>query len=297
MDSEARYILVGSILIAVSLLLVASLVWLAGGNQKNYSHYTIYFRHQSMNGLDVSSPVKLRGIKIGEVSDYAFTHDHTEAVKVHIKVDPDTPIHANSIATVDRNIVTGLASIDISTPNTQSPLMPTTDTRPWPVIAEGRSDFDKVATNLSEIGDKAAQTLTNINQLLDADNQRNLADTLDNLQKVSALLATHGPQLTASITHLNTTATALTDAAHHVSVLSDHADTGLQQAAQTLQQLQQQSVILSQNIQRLTDTGSARLNQVGNDVHEDSQTLQEVGRKLDNPGQLFFDSSSHAPGE
>ncbi len=310
MDSEARYILVGSILIAVSLLLVAGIIWLSGAGQQNDNDYTIYFRHQSMNGLDISSPVELRGIKIGEVSDYAFTNDNSEAVKVHIKVIPNTPIHVDSIATVDRNIVTGLASIDISNPHIRSPLMPGTKSRPWPVIAEGRSDFDKVATTLGEISNRAAQTLTNINQLLSADNQRHIASTLNNLQQFSALLAAHGQQLSSSIDHLNNAAAALTDAAQHVSALSDHADNdlvlltqhtdaSLQQATQILLQLQQQSVILSQDAQRLADTGSARLNQIGNDIHQDSLSIQEVGRKLDNPGQIFFNNSAknRAPGE
>ncbi len=310
MDNEARYIWVGGLLVIVSLALVASLVWLAGGESVAYQHYTIYFRHQSMDGLDVSSEVRLRGIKVGEVTDYAFVANANEAVRVNIKVDPSTPIHTNSHATVQRNIVTGIAAIELDNPDPKSPLLRTHDTPPWPVIAEGSSDFDKVTTNLSQMSNQTAQMLENVNQILDAPNRRPFAETLANLRYVSALLVAHKQALDDSLQSFRAAADALRRASDRIGTASTHvdanlalltqsADATLNQTTHTLDSLQQQSVVVSQELQRLTDSATYHLNQIGSDVHQSARAINETGQRLSDPRGLMFGShgAERAPGE
>ncbi len=310
MENEARYILVGSVIVAISLALLASLVWLAGGERIAYQHYTVYFSKESLDGLDPSSPVKIRGIKVGEVMDYAFVPGNREAVRVNIKIEPGTPIHADSHATVQRNIVTGLASIEIDNPHSDSPLMPGRATPPWPVIAEGSSDLERVTTNLTQMSDKTAELIDNLNQVLDQRNRDALAHTLDNLQQVSAQLARHSRELDDTLGSFRAAADSLTHMADDVGVTSDETRSDLKllthqtshtlvQAGQALDTLQQQSVILSRELQRLTDTADYRLNQIGGDVHQGETALTGTSRRLSNPGSLIFGTGRDetAPGE
>lgn len=69
MEAEGRYTLVGTVVLIALGLLAVALVWVGGGaDHSSYQMYTIYFRNQSMEGLAVGSPVKMRGIKAGFTS-------------------------------------------------------------------------------------------------------------------------------------------------------------------------------------------------------------------------------------
>ena len=310
MENEARYILVGSVIIAISVLLLASLVWLAGGDRVAYQHYTIYFRNESLDGLDPSSPVKLRGIRVGELTDYAFVPGSRETIRVNIKVEPDTPIHTDSLATVQRNIVTGLASIEIDNPHTDSPLLPGRRAPPWPVIAEGSSDLERVTTNITQMSDKTAELLDNFNQVLDHDNRQAFATTLQNLQRLSEQLIDNRRQLDDALVSFRSAADAMRQAADSVTAtsndaradlahLSGQAQQALGQTDQTLTDVRQQSVVLSRQLQRLTDTANYRLNQIGGDVHQSAAAITGAGQRLSDPVSLLFGSGRDetAPGE
>lgn len=310
MENEPRYLLVGSVMVAVMLAVVIGLVWLSGGERIAYTHYTIYFRTQSMDGLDVSSPVKLRGVVVGSVTDYAFVSGVREAVRVNIKIAPNTPIQTNCYATVQHNIVTSLAAIDLHNPDAHSPLMTPTQQAPWTVIAEGSSDFDKVTTNLSEVSNETSQALNNINQILNTHNRDAFTHTLDNLQNLSAQLAAHTNDLSASLHGVQSAAAALEQAANHISQTSTHldehigqltqdADVTLKQTTQTLNSVQQQSTAVSQSLQRVMNTANFRMNQLGSDVHQDTQVIKETGQRLSNPSELLFQNhaTDHPPGE
>ena len=63
MEANARYTLVGTMVLAVAALLVLGMFWIAGkADDIAYRHYAIEFSNQSMDGLDVDSSVKMRGI-------------------------------------------------------------------------------------------------------------------------------------------------------------------------------------------------------------------------------------------
>lgn len=201
MESEARYTLVGAAVLVGTLLLVAGLVWLVGGGDKHENrHYTIYFSQQSMDGLDVSSAVKMRGIKVGVIDHYEFAGGGKDAVRMDIKVDEATPIRSNAVALVKRNFVTGLATIEIRNPDATSPLL--TQVRPderYPVIAEGNSNLDNVTNAVSQMAENGAQVLDKVNLLLSDANRKDVSDTIHNLQIISTNLADNKQALNQAV--------------------------------------------------------------------------------------------------
>ena len=75
---------------AVSLMTVA-IVWLAGAADTiAYQTYTLYFKRQSLDGLAIGSPVKMRGIKVGVVDSYRFAKGGDEAVSVTARTGQST---------------------------------------------------------------------------------------------------------------------------------------------------------------------------------------------------------------
>jgi phospholipid/cholesterol/gamma-HCH transport system substrate-binding protein len=188
MEAEARYTWVGLAVLALLAAAVASMLWLKNvGGDRDLRRYAIYFERQSLDGLEVGADVDLRGIKVGRVEDYALADGGVNRVRVEVRVDRRTPVRTNTVAVVTRNYVTGIASIALVT---REPAGAPLDDAPagerHPVIAEGRSELDDLTGRVDRIGDMAATALTNLNQLLAAEN-RDAA--IDAVRKVGNLAA------------------------------------------------------------------------------------------------------------
>lgn len=312
METEARYTLVGGVVLVASLLLAASLIWLMGGaDGVSYRYYTIYFHKQSMDGLDINSAVKLRGVKIGVVTDYNFVAGNQESVRVNIKLDEATPIHINSQAYIKRNIVTGLATVEITSPDATSPLLTIIPNQEqYPVIAEGSSDLDKVTTDLSQMAEKGALLLNRMNMLLSDENRSAVAATLHNMQTLTTALEDNKQLAKDTVNSINKAADAVRLSAANFNQTTSHLDDNLQlissnvnhtltQATTTLDNLQEQSVIISRQLQLLTNTANYQINLIGRDVHDSTNILTTTGQRLANPRELIFGGGKPvtAPGE
>ncbi len=312
MENDARYTLIGSIVLAIGLLLAASLVWLMGGASKtDYQYYSVYFHNQSLDGLDVNSAVKLRGVKVGEVADYGFVAGTNEAVRVNIKLNAGTPIHTDSRAFIKRNVVTGIATVEISNPQANSPLLTTiAQGEQYPVITEGRSDLDKVTTDISKMAENGAQLLDKMNLLLSTENRDALSNTLNNLEQLSGQLVAHKQALGDTIQGFKDAAQEIKSTAINFNQTTTHADDQLQllsrKAVLTLDQttasmadIQQQSVIISKQLQLLTNTANYQFKQMGRDVREGSDAITATSQRYANPRELLFSAgkAETAPGE
>ena len=311
MESEARYTLVGTLVLITTLLLIAGLLWLAGGADRvSYRHYTIYFAHQSMDGLDVSSAVKMRGIKVGVVDSYRFAGGG-DAVRMDVKVDQDTPIRSNAEAIVNRNIVTGVATIEIRNPDATSPLL--TEVLPsehYPVIAEGKSNLDNVANALSKMASNGAQVLDKVNLLLSDTNRKNISDTLQNLQAISTNLADNKQALNTAIQSVHKAADefgaaggsitrAASTAETSMQNISKNADIALKQATSTMENLQRQTTGVSDSLQGLTEVGTLEFTAVSRDLRHSADSISSAGQSLSNPRGILFGTGKPqaGPGE
>ena len=70
MESDPKYFRVGSFVIICTILLLIFVLWLSGvQDSRNQKTYTIYFRQQTLDGLQKDSFVTMKGIKVGDVLD------------------------------------------------------------------------------------------------------------------------------------------------------------------------------------------------------------------------------------
>jgi phospholipid/cholesterol/gamma-HCH transport system substrate-binding protein len=187
MEPEAKYTVVGTTAIILIALMAAAIVWLsARGEGSDSRRYTIYFEHQSLDGVQIRSDVKMKGIRVGAVTDFKFSSRRPGAVEVVISVAPTTPICQSTRAVVDRNLVTGLASIQLVDLSEDSPLLTKPPPgEPYPVIAEGESELQQFSESLTQLANRAKETLQRINTTMSDENQAALAETLDNLRHLS----------------------------------------------------------------------------------------------------------------
>ncbi len=309
MEADARYTLVGGVVLAVAALVILFTLWLAGqADDITYRHYTVYFRNQSMDGLDVDSAVKMRGIKVGAVADYDFVTKPAEAVKLRIKVAEDTPVREGAEAYVKRNVVTGLATIEITNPpNHEKLLTVVPEGEKYPVIAEGSSELDKVASAVSRMAENGAQVLDKMNALLSDQNQAHIAATLANLQAISDHLVSNRQSLEAAVQGIRDASDefrfagasitqAATRAEGSITEVGKNAQTALKEAAQTLESMQKEAQVLSTKLQAISDQGALEFSAMSRDVRTAADSVTTAGQKLSNPKALLLGPGKQQPG-
>lgn len=312
METEGRYTLVGTLVLAVTVLMTLAIVWLAGAADTiAYQTYTIYFKQQSLDGLAVGSPVKMRGIKVGVVDGYRFAQGGDEAVSVIARIDEGVPVHVGAEAYIKRNLVTGIASVEINNGPSSSPLL---DEVPrgerYPVIAEGSSDIDKVATALSRLAVNGAQVLEKMNTLLSDDNQRAVNQTLAHLNELSTHLAANKESLSAAVQGIRDASDefrlasasigqAATRAEGSIVSIGQNADVALKEATLAMEKLQHDAGLISAQIQQLTETGTLELTNVSRDIRTSADVLTTAGQRLSNPRTILFGPGQQqlGPGE
>lgn len=312
MEAEGRYTFVGTVVLVTLGLLAVALVWLAGGaDHASYQTYTIYFRNQSMDGLAVGSPVKMRGVKVGQVDSYRFVIGAQEAISVRVKIDAGVPVRASANAHVKRNLVTGIASIEIINRDNVSPMLTRVNKgERYPVIAEGSSDLDKVAVAVTKLALNGAQVLERMNTLLSDDNQRAIAQTLKNVNELTGDLAANKQTIQAALQGVkdaadkvelagDKVAKAATGAQSTIQSVGHDASKALQEATGLIDKLNTETVVLSSKIQDFTDTSTLELTNISRDVRGSADAVANAGQSLSNPRASIFGASktSLGPGE
>jgi phospholipid/cholesterol/gamma-HCH transport system substrate-binding protein len=312
METEGRYTLVGILVLGVVAAMTLAIVWLGGvADTIAYQTYTVYFRQQSLDGLAVGSPVKMRGIKVGIVESYRFVNKQEEAVAVTTRVDSGVPVHEGAAAYIKRNLVTGIAAIEINNGPTRGPLLD--DVPPGerhPVIAEGRSDIDKVATAVSRLAVNGAQVLEKMNTVLSDDNQRALSQTLANLNELSSHLAANKNSLDGLVQGIRdasdefrfagaSISQAATRAEGSIVSVGQNADVALKEAALAMAKLQQDASLISERIQQLSETGTLEVTHMSRDVRSSADVLNTAGQRLSDPRAILFGPGQQqlGPGE
>ena len=186
MEPETRHTLVGAaVLLLVAAALTATL-WLSRGSARDGRFYVIVFETQSLEGLQVGGDVNMRGIKVGRVEQFTIERGNINRVRVRVRVDGDTPVSENTVAVISRNLLTGIARVDLQTPGTPGPALTKADDEPGdPRIPEGDSGIERIAESANRIALTGEETLTNLNRLLSQENRRAFAEVLTGLRDAS----------------------------------------------------------------------------------------------------------------
>jgi len=291
MEAEAKYTYVGIALIVLVAALVAATIWLnRSGARGDFRYYTIYFERQPLDGLQIGADVDMRGIKIGRVEDYDLLAEKINRVRVTIRTDRRAPVRTNTVAIVTRNFVTGIARIGLITPEPPGPaLTEVRDDQPYPIIAEGQSEFDAIAGKVGRIGDIAAETLENINLILTADNRAAITASLVNLKELTAGLNQRMKDLDKTLVAVNAAAAdvgrAGTKFAQVAETTGSQLTPAIKQVDQTLQDVSTAALALEKQVSALSrafsDAASSTDEQFTVAVIELRSTVEAMTRLLD----------------
>jgi len=208
MEPKVNYIVVGSFVALLSAAILSGILWLGKSDYRgSYDRYEAYMT-ESVAGLSVDSSVKYRGVDVGRVKAIALRADNPEEVVLTLDIVRGTPVKTDTIAMLETQGLTGLATINLTGGSREAPVLQAQAGQTYPVIKTGPSLFsrlDKTASRLlSEEG--LAQLLADLDlaakgvaKVLDEDNRTMLTKTIKDLADVAQAVAGHKGQIEQSL--------------------------------------------------------------------------------------------------
>jgi phospholipid/cholesterol/gamma-HCH transport system substrate-binding protein len=283
METRANYVAVGAFVLAVLIGIVIIVLWLARIEfNREFAYYDIYF-NGSVTGLARGSEVRYNGIPVGRVTEIRIDPQNLEKVRVTIELDQTALIKSDAVASLESQGLTGAAYIEISGGSQKAPTLEAQPGQRYPVIASQQSGLQQIFANAPEVLARLLDVANKLNEILDERNRTAIAETLDNVRRLTAAAAAHSGDLD----------NVMTDSAAAVHELRGT----LTQADQTLTELRQ---LIGEhgeahNALQGIDDASHKLDKLTTDldglVQENRPALHDFSQRgLDQLTQLIVDT-------
>ena len=326
MENKSHAIAAGFFVLVVGAMLAALAAWLTrdAGLRNTYEVST----REAVSGLQAQAPVQLRGVKVGKVESINFDPAVPGNVLLRLELDSDAPVTRATYAVLGYQGVTGLAFVQLDDDGVAAPALPPNDAQP-PRIPLKPGLLGRLATQGPALLEKMDQIALRLNKLLGDDNQRRVADVLDNIgqaaggvarlsSKMDATLATRlDPALavvpalaeegTKTMRALQGTATEINRTASDVSRAADEVGRTAIELTSTARRLNEKDGPLdrlAEGSEALSHAAasfnSATLPRVNRVTEDSSRAVRQLGRAAsginDNPQSLIFGTGSVQPG-
>ncbi len=311
MEPEVRYTWIGATLVVLLTALVLSIVWLRhAGTHASDVAYEIVFARQSLEGLQVGGSVNMRGIRVGQVVSYSLSREQINRVSVLIRVARDTPVAVNTVAVVSRNILTGLARINLITPEPPGDALVALETNGYPVIREGTSTDEKIEEVANRLTESGITALENVGRFLDADNKQAFTDALVSVRNVAYGLEQRLDRLDRTLVSVDRNVQTFGRSSDEISKsvdlirsdfhgLTARADGTLNEVTVAARSIGKEAGELSRQIDAAAGSGSLELRATAHELRTTAELLDKTLGRLRDPRAVIFgpNAAQLGPGE
>jgi len=298
METRSNHVLVGGVVLALLVALLAFTVWLAGFNTASIQRYDIFFK-TSVDGLAKGSPVNFAGVPVGKIEEIKLLPDSPEFVRVRIAVDDDTPILQGTTATIAGVGFTGVSQINLDGAVKGAP--PISEAGPYgvPVIPTKPGALGELLNSAPELLNRISALTERLTELLNDRNQKSISGILANVDRLSGDLADRGPEIAAAIVQLKATMEQAGLAAERVGNLAEttngvmatevrpamaNLNRATTAAQHTLESLDQAITDARPGIKAFSTQTVPQINQLARNLAEMSESLNAISAKLDRGG-------------
>lgn len=320
MEPKVNYIVVGSFVALLSAAILSGILWLGKSDYRgSYDRYEAYMT-ESVAGLSVDSSVKYRGVDVGRVKAITLRPDNPEEVLLTLDIVRGTPVKTDTIAVLETQGLTGLATINLTGGSREAPSLQAQAGQTYPVITTGPSLFsrlDKTASRLlSEEG--LAQLLADLDlaakgvaKVLDEDNRTLLTKTIKDLADVAQTIASHKVQIEQSLNGAAKSAENLSKLTASLNAQVPSMLTGINRSVSALDVATEELAKATRSVgavvnesrpelQQFTKRTLPEAGQLVTELRQLTSTLTRVARELERePSSLVFGrkTPSRGPGE
>ena len=298
METRSNHVLVGGVVLALLVALLAFIVWLAGFNTASEQRYDIFFK-TSVSGLAKGSPVTFAGVPVGKVEEIRLLPDSPEFVRVRIAIDNETPILQGTTATIAGVGFTGVSQINLDGAIKGAP--PIAEPGPYgkPVIPTKPGALGELLNSAPELLNRISALTERLTLLLDDKNQKSISGILAHVERLSGDLADRGPEIAAAIVQLKATMEQAGDAAERVGDLAEttngmmssevrpamaNLNKATTAAQHTMESLDAAITDARPGIKAFSTQTIPQINQLARNLAEMSESLNAISSKLDRGG-------------
>ncbi len=185
METKANFVLIGAFTLAGLLGILGFFLWFAQVElDRQFDYYDIRF--SSVSGLGNASDVRFSGLPVGQVVDVRLSPNQDGTILVRVEVDAETPVRADSIATIEAQGVTGVSFVGIDPGSPEAPLLEPTDEQPVPEITAGRSTLQSLSEDAPRLLEESLQLVSDVGDLLGTENRDRINSIIANVESASA---------------------------------------------------------------------------------------------------------------
>lgn len=287
MEKNSHYFIVGLFVSIAFFALIIFTIWLTGTHDsKNYNRYTIYFR-DAVSGLQNGAVVQYRGINVGRVRDVRLSPEQSELIKVDIEVSDDTPITANSDASLATLGVTGLAFINLTTPSDDKTPPTQVEGERYPVIQGKGTQLSKLFQDIPQISKQVLEMTEKMNGILNEQNVENLNKTFQNVEKLSRdlnglLTDQNVANVSNSLENISKASTNIEDIVRKFEHTADQIDITVNNMNDIINRNRG-------NIDRFAGDGLTQITEMTRETKDMARAMRRLADKLEqNPSQLLY---------
>ena len=302
METRANYIWVGAVSLAVLAAMALFIVWLARLGEGDQKEYDIFFK-ESVSGLANGSQVSFAGVPVGQVSEIRLWEKDPEFVRVRISVKEDVPVLVGTTATIQGSF-TGVSTVLLDGARSGAPPISCETTacpesEDVPIIPPKDGGLNALLSNAPLLLERLATLTERLTQLLDEENQGEIAGILANTNQMTADLAQAAPQFERTMAELQVTLREASEALDQFEQVTASTDRLLnQEGAQLAQQLRvtlKQAGDASEELgglvnearpatRQLTESTLPAAEATLRDLRATSKALRDVTEKIDEQG-------------
>ncbi|MGB3753905.1 MAG: MlaD family protein [Parerythrobacter sp.] len=206
METRANHLWVGVVTLALLAAIALGIVWLAQLGKGEQKEYDILFQ-QSVSGLARGSQVSFAGVPVGQVGEIKLYDEDPDFVQVRIAVKPEVPILVGTTATIQGSF-TGVSTILLDGARNGAPPITCETTgcpNGVPVIPPKDGGLNALLSDAPLLLERLATLTERFTQLLDEDNQGEIAGILRNTNALTEATAAAAPQIEGTLAELQVT--------------------------------------------------------------------------------------------
>jgi phospholipid/cholesterol/gamma-HCH transport system substrate-binding protein len=150
-EARANYVAVGAFVLVVLAGILVGTLWLARTQFKTEYQYLETHVAGPVSGLGTGAAVRLNGIEVGRVTKIDLDPMDPKLVTLLLQVRDTITIHADSVASIETQGLTGVGYVEISGGTINSPKLTTAPGERYPVIASRPSSLQEVFNDAPQL--------------------------------------------------------------------------------------------------------------------------------------------------
>jgi len=188
METNARYLLVGSFVLVSFIGILLFFLWLVGSDfEEGKDRYAIYFKG-SVTGLSTGSPVRFSGVNVGLVKTIDIDPNDVSQVRVVASIDDKITIREDAVASLEMQGLTGYMFVQIyGGENSSAPLVAKPGQK-YPVIQSKASSVEELMSSMPRLLGRLNNLVERATEVFNQENRQAFADVLHNMNELTGSL-------------------------------------------------------------------------------------------------------------